>query len=430
METGILFQGVSKRYHRANPQRAQTLQELALGGFRGLRAREWFWALKEVSLEVKPGKMMGVIGRNGAGKSTLLHLAGGVGQPERGKIDTRGRIGALIDLGAGFHPELTGRENVLVNGVVAGLTRQEVRKRLDAIVEFAELRDFIDSPLRTYSTGMQMRLAFSVAIHVDPAILLIDEVLAVGDLAFQQKCLDRIAWFKSQGCAILLVSHEMGVIRKMCDEAIWLEQGTVAERGASPRVVESYVRMMQAETRRRTPSGGAARGQARYLANGMELRLNENRFGSQEMEIGGVRLLSQLGEPVVVLGSGEGLRIEIDYNAPQPVESPNFGITITNEDGLTLFDASVSGANLSKPILQGKGVVCLQLDRLDFASGRYFVDVGVYQHDWEYAYDYHWNAYPLQVIAETSAKGLILPPHRWELQEEHPPPVNSPPGKD
>jgi lipopolysaccharide transport system ATP-binding protein len=211
-----------------------------------LRPAETFWALRDVSFTVAPAQMVGLIGHNGAGKSSLLRLIGGVGRPDAGRIEVSGRLGALLDLGAGFHAELTGRENAMINGVISGLTRAEVRRQFDSIVDFAELAAFIDSPLRTYSSGMIMRLAFAVAVHIEPDVLLIDEDLSVGDIAFQEKCLRRVAEFKARGCTILLVSHNADLVSQLCDEALWLRAGRVAAHGPAAPVVEQYVRAMTA----------------------------------------------------------------------------------------------------------------------------------------------------------------------------------------
>jgi lipopolysaccharide transport system ATP-binding protein len=205
-----------------------------------MRHVERFWALNDVSFTVGKGRSIGVIGSNGSGKSTLLRLIGGVGRPDSGQIEVRGHLGALLDLGAGFHPELTGRENAILAGVLNGLTRRQVLARFDEIVAFAEIEEAIDNPMRTYSSGMQMRLGFSVAVHTDPEILLIDEVLSVGDIAFQRKCLDRIGRFKSAGCSIVFVSHDGDTVRELCDEAIWLDHGRLVERGTAADVVGSY----------------------------------------------------------------------------------------------------------------------------------------------------------------------------------------------
>ncbi|MEP6773975.1 MAG: ABC transporter ATP-binding protein, partial [Chloroflexota bacterium] len=233
----ITVRGLGKEFRRYHSNRPITLQEAVVrAGVRRLASVEKFWAVRGVSFEAHQGQMIGMIGRNGAGKSTLLRLIGGVGSPDEGSVNVTGRIGALLDLGVGFHPDLTGRENVFVGGVIAGLTRREVAQRLEAIVDFAELEEAIDSPLRTYSSGMTLRLAFSVAVHTDPDIRLIDEVLAVGDVSFQQKCLQKIDNFKSQGGTVLLVSHDIDLVRRLCDEALWLDAGKVVAQG-SPEVV-------------------------------------------------------------------------------------------------------------------------------------------------------------------------------------------------
>jgi lipopolysaccharide transport system ATP-binding protein len=213
---------------------------------------EYLWALRDVSFTVPSGCMLGVIGPNGAGKSTLLRLIGGVGKPDEGSVVVRGRVGALLDLGAGFHPDLTGRENIFVSGVISGLTRHEVAERFDSIVDFSELEEFIDSPIHTYSSGMNMRLAFAIAVHTEADIFLIDEVLAVGDISFQQKCLKRIKQFKSQGCAVILVSHDEARIEEFCDEALWLKSGHVMTQGVPSLIVSQYVADMTKDAMRHT----------------------------------------------------------------------------------------------------------------------------------------------------------------------------------
>ncbi len=241
MKDTVIVRGLGKQYRHYHKDRPRTLQEFFQRGLRGLKPVEYFWALRDVSVTVAPGRMVGVIGGNGAGKSTLLRLIGGVGRPDEGGVMAHGRVGALLDLGAGFHPDLTGRENVFINGVINGLTRREVAKQFNSIVAFSELEEFIDSPLHTYSTGMQMRLAFAVATHTHPEVLLIDEVLAVGDLTFQRKCLQRIAQFKIEGCTIILVSHDTELVAKLCDEALWLVAGRLVAHGAANVVVDQYL---------------------------------------------------------------------------------------------------------------------------------------------------------------------------------------------
>jgi lipopolysaccharide transport system ATP-binding protein len=241
MADPVIVRKVGKRFRRYHADAPGTIHEALLKGFRKLMPAEQFWGLRDVDFRANRGRMIGVIGRNGAGKSTLLRLIAGVGRPDEGTIEINGRVQALLNLGAGFHPELTGRENLLVNGVIGGLTRREVAQRFDAIVSFSGLEEFIDSPLRTYSNGMQMRLAFSIAIHSAPDILLIDEVLAVGDLAFQRTCMERIAELKAGGCTIILVTHDPGVVQELCDEALWMRAGRVAAFGAAEPVVAQYL---------------------------------------------------------------------------------------------------------------------------------------------------------------------------------------------
>ena len=416
MTSPVVVEGLGKRFRRYSADRTWTLQETVLRGFGRRQPDDYFWALKEVNFEVPAGKMFGLIGRNGAGKSTLLRLIGGVGDPSEGRILTHGRIGALIDLGAGFHPDLTGRENIFINGVISGLLRQEVARRFDDIVEFAELEEFIDSPFRTYSTGMRMRLAFSVAVNTDPDILLIDEVLAVGDLAFQRKCMERINVFKEKGCTILLVSHDANLVAKLCDEALWVNEGRVAAHGPAEMVVKQYSNNMQNETQRRTPNNQTIG----RLDNGAALQVNKNRFGSLEMEIHSVRLLNDEQKPTEHLDSGDSLTVELEYMTPQAIDFPIIGITITREDGTICCDTSTTVLELGSPELFGRGKIRLRFARLDLASGTYFVDVGAYQKDWAYAYDYHWHVYPLNIGKGNPEKGILKPPQHWEFE----------PGKD
>jgi len=410
MDAPIRVEGLGKRFRRYSKDRPWTLQEAALRGFRGLQAEDYFWALKDVSFDVPAGKMTGLVGRNGAGKSTLLSLVGGVGQPTEGRIHTHGQIGALIDLGAGFHPDLTGRENIFINGVISGLTRAEVARRFDSIVAFSELAGFIDSPYRTFSTGMRMRLAFSVAVHTDPDILLIDEVLAVGDMAFQRKCLERVDEFKGQGCAILLVSHDPNLVGELCDQALWLNEGHVVANGPAQAVAQQYAMKMQNETQRRTPASRAPVA----LANGGELRVNQNRFGSLEMEIDQVRLLNAERQPVERMQSGEALSVEMQYTLPAGLPAPIFGVSISREEGEVCFEASTAASGAQSPGSPGKGQVTLHIQRLDLVGGDYFVEIGAYKPDWSYAYDYHWHAYPLSVEPHLNEKGVLKPPQRWE----------------
>lgn len=401
----ILVENLGKRFYRYHDQKPSTFMEAALSGFRNLQARDNFWALRGVSFDVAAGEMLGVIGHNGAGKSTLLQLLGQVANPTEGRVKLRGRVGALLDLGAGFHGDLTGRENVFVTAIAAGLYRREVVQRFDQIVEFAELAEFIDNPVRTYSTGMAMRLAFSVAVHTDPNILLVDEFLSVGDLAFQTKCLNRIAEMKQQGCAIVLVSHDVGQVERLCDHALWLIRGNVVAYGEPAVVAGQYTTEMRSQTQQRTPNHPP-----HLTESGLELRVNENRFGSLEAEIVDVQL-----KPSNTLRSGDALHIDIHYLAHKFIDNPIFGIDITTQEGEIILSTNTAKRELSISRIEGVGSVQLQVDRLDLTSGRYFINVGIYKFEWEYAYDFHWRAYSIDVIAKTAEKGLLSPPLKWRM---------------
>ena len=240
----IDVQDVRKTYRRYGRRRQFATLKSALlsgGALRDLRPDETFDALKGVSFGIAAGSTFGIVGRNGSGKSSMLKLVAGIGRPTSGTVMVRGRVSALIELGAGFHPEISGRDNVYINGMMLGLTRREMAARFDEIVAFAELEDFIDAPVKTYSSGMYMRLGFAVAIHVDPDVLLVDEVLAVGDEAFTHKCLDKFAEFRRRGRTVLLVTHSLDLVTRFCDQALWLDGGLVKMQGDPRRVIDAYL---------------------------------------------------------------------------------------------------------------------------------------------------------------------------------------------
>ena len=250
----------SKIYRRFSHKRQfATLKSALLKGslIRDLRPDETFAAVQDVSFTVPAGRTLGVIGRNGSGKSTLLKLVAGITKPTQGTVRVNGRISALIELGAGFHPEISGRENVFINGIMLGLSKREISRRFDEIVDFAELRDFIDAPVKTYSSGMYLRLGFAVAIHVDPDVLLVDEVLAVGDEGFTHKCLDKFAEFKRRGKTILLVTHSLGLVERFCDEALWLDGGRMKGMGDPKRVVGAYITDVEVSEEQQLAAGDA-----------------------------------------------------------------------------------------------------------------------------------------------------------------------------
>lgn len=403
----ITAEGVGKRYKHRTSYANRSWRQLLTGGWRRPR-REPFWALRDVSFTVGAGEMLGVIGPNGAGKSTLLSLLSGISDPTLGRATVNGRIGALLELGGGFVDDLTGRENAVLAGVAAGLTRAEVRARMDEIVEFAEIRDFLDEPVRTYSTGMRMRLAFAGAVHTDPEVLLVDEFLAVGDLSFQAKCRARIAELKSGGCAIVVVTHGIADVRETCDRVLWLRNGCVAALDTPEVVTDLYQAEMHQRTLERTPAK-----ERRRLADGRKLGREQNRLGSLEVEIARVTLLS--GE---TMHSGDPFAVELRYHSRQPALAPIFVVSITREDGSVCLDTNTESARIATTGLPLDGVVRFSISRLELGAGRYFVNVGIFDAQWSHAYDYHWQVYPLVVDGAPEHKGVLAPKCRWDASTD------------
>jgi lipopolysaccharide transport system ATP-binding protein len=418
MDHAIVVDGISKRFRRYHKDRPSTLQEAVLRGLRRLAPAEELYALRDLSFTVAPGEMIGVIGRNGAGKSTLLRLLGGVGRPDSGRIQVNGRIGALLDLGAGFHPDLTGRENVYISGVISGLTRRQVTERFDSIVAFSELEDFIDSPLRTYSSGMQMRLAFAVAIHIEADVLLIDEVLAVGDAGFQRKCLERIRQFTEEGRTGILVSHDLTTVAELCDQVLWLQKGQCMVQGPAGMIIEQYLTQVRNVTLQLTPASHPIL----YTSNGTKLEANVNRFGSFEVEIRDVCFRNARGIPVKQINSGDALQVEITYTTPRLTASPIFDISIVNQDKVTCFKTDTATAGVTLPPVDGTGSLLLHIERLDLAAGDYHVNIGAYEHEWAYAYDYQRHPSTLTIVAPVAGtnSGILSVPSYWQVKEQWP----------
>jgi ABC-type polysaccharide/polyol phosphate transport system ATPase subunit len=259
VDPAIELVNVTKIYRRYGGRQFTTLKSALLQRsiLKDLRPSEVLAALTDVSFAVPKGSTFGVIGRNGSGKSTALKVVAGITKPTSGAVRVQGRISALIELGAGFHPEISGRENIFINGIMLGLSKREIQRRFDEIVEFAELREFIDAPVKTYSSGMYMRLGFAVAIHVDPDVLLVDEVLAVGDEGFTHKCLDKFGEFKRRGKTVLLVTHSLGLVERFCDEAVWLDAGRTRAEGDPKRVVGAYITDVERQEEQQLAAGDA-----------------------------------------------------------------------------------------------------------------------------------------------------------------------------
>jgi ABC-type polysaccharide/polyol phosphate transport system ATPase subunit len=426
--------GVTKVYRRfANRRQFATLKSALLRGtlLRDLRPEDTFAAVRNVSFTVRAGTTYGIIGRNGSGKSTVLKLVAGITKPTEGTVRVNGRISALIELGAGFHPEISGRENVFINGIMLGLSKREITRRFDEIVEFAELQDFIDAPVKTYSSGMYMRLGFAVAINVDPDVLLIDEVLAVGDEAFTHKCLDKFAEFRRRGKTILLVTHSLGLVEKFCDEVLWLDAGQIRGEGDPRRVVSAYVTDV-AKTEEQNLAAHDARAHERALETGTPspaaggengapppenmFAAREGRWGSREIEITDVRLLGDDGAPRHVYQSGDGAAIRLTVRAHKDLKDVVFGVGLFNADGVCCYGTNTDIEEIDIEGPSGDHEVTFRVHRLDLVEGTYKLDVAAHRVD-GYSYDYHRLLYSFRVKSHTKDVGIYRPPHEWDLSD-------------
>ncbi|MEO7555236.1 MAG: ABC transporter ATP-binding protein, partial [Acidimicrobiales bacterium] len=312
-EPAVVIDSVTKRY-RVYDERNQSLKAWML---RGRRQRyEELVALDAVSFEIEAGTTFALVGENGCGKSTLLKCIAGILRPDEGRITSRGTISALIELGAGFHPELSGRDNVFLNGSLLGLPTREIERRFGDIVEFSGLEPFIDAPVKSYSSGMYMRLGFSIAINVDPDILLIDEILAVGDEAFQRKCMAKFADLRARGCTVVIVSHALDTIRMLADRAVLIEHGKLIEIGSPGQVIDRYLGHDGVTVARPSPS--------------------QARWGSGEILITGIEVLAIDGSRPSAVRNGEPIRVRLRYRSHEPIAGATFGITITTPEGIAV----------------------------------------------------------------------------------------------
>jgi ABC-type polysaccharide/polyol phosphate transport system ATPase subunit len=427
---------VYRRYSRRH--QFVTLKSALLSGSltRDLRPDETFAAVRDVTVTVPRGRTLGVIGRNGSGKSTLLKLVAGITKPTTGTVHVNGRVSALIELGAGFHPEISGRENVFINGIMLGLTKREIARRFDEIVDFAEMKDFIDAPVKTYSSGMYMRLGFAVAIHVDPDVLLVDEVLAVGDEGFTHKCLDKFAEFKRRGKTILLVTHALGLVERFCDEALWMDHGSMQAIGDPKRVVGAYITAVEISEEQQLAAGDAKAQQSAAVVSPDEaaaavlpdhpvetaegpadmFRATEGRWGSREIEIVDVQFAGPDSEPGHVFHSGEPLTIRIALRSPVENEDFVIGIGIFNAEGVCCYGTNTNIEDLKAVRILGDAEAFFTIDSLDLVEGTYKLDVAVHKLD-GYPYDYHRLLYTFRVKSRTKDVGIYRPRHAWRFSE-------------
>jgi lipopolysaccharide transport system ATP-binding protein len=411
----LTLNNVSKRFFLEQEQQ-DSFQEMFVHLFRRKSRRKGkeFWALRNVSFDVNAGESLGILGPNGSGKSTLLKLITGILEPTEGEIVVNGRLSALLELGSGFHPDLTGRENILLNGSLYGLSRREMQRQMQSIIDFAELGEFIDMPVKHYSSGMYVRLGFAVAIHTSPDLLLVDEVLAVGDATFQHKCMDAIQEFRRQGGTLLLVSHDLGAIESICDRAIWYEHGKVQRIGHPTEVVMGYLNHVAA----REEAARTAAGHARSAA-----QLDQSqRWGTGRVQIVNVRLCDQVGASRSIFLTNSPMHIHLHYYAEERVADPIFGIAIHHQNGTWVSGPNTDFGDLPIPYVEGEGEIVFRIPQLPLLAGGYTVSVAAVNRADTEMYDYHDRAYPFRVHTGNTRErfGLVTFNGTWGLQEHQP----------
>jgi len=365
---------------------------------RGRATYEDFWALKDVSFEVPAGTTFALVGHNGSGKSTMLKTLARILRADQGSVEVKGKVSALLELGAGFHPELSGRENVYLNGAILGLSKRELDKRFDDIVGFAGLERFIDSPVKNYSSGMYVRLGFSVAINVDPDVLLIDEVLAVGDEEFQRKCLERVADLRDAGKTIVVVTHALSTVRNLCDQAIWLEAGEARALGAAADVADAYLGEVHVD-RQVDGEGGA-------------------RWGSGDVRITDVALLDAGGRQASKVCTGDPMTIRLSYETDGALEGPVFGVAIHTLEGIHITGPNTREGGVDIDRIEGRGHVDLHVDRLMLLPGAYDVSATCTDRTISHVFDMRLKALRFDVKPGTPHEtygGFVSMDPRWTV---------------
>jgi ABC-2 type transport system ATP-binding protein len=390
--TAITVDGLSKRY-RVYRRRHQSLKEVLVR--RSLGEWEDLWALRNVDFEVPAGQTVGIVGANGSGKSTLLKVLTGILPPDGGDVTVRGRVSSLLELGAGFQQEYTGRENVYLYGALLGLRRREIDIHYDDIVEFSELGEFINNPIKNYSSGMYARLGFSVAVHLDPEVLLLDEVLAVGDYAFQRKCFDHMELLRKRGCTILLVSHDLESVGRVCERVIWLDRGGVAFDGPPRETIERY---QEAVAR-----GAISRPDRPDLV------------ATGDIDVRSVQWLDGHGRPTQSVRFGEPLTLVVDYTAQRDIARTEMQVTVFNEHGVRAFDTPIAAGEEKLRFGKGPGVLQLRIPHIALHAGRYTITFAIYDADLRRMHVFHERMHPFTVLDDRRTGSIIWVPYDWDL---------------
>lgn len=410
-DNAIEFVNVSKKFKKGekfdslrdlipnlikNTLKAKRIDELA---------EKEFWAVKDVSFELKKGEVLGIIGHNGAGKSTILKLLSRILKPTKGQININGRLSALIEVGAGFHEDLTGRENIYLNGTIMGMKKKEIDKKFDSIVEFSELEDFIDTPVKRYSSGMYVKLGFSVVAHLEPEILLIDEVLSVGDIAFQSKCINKISSLKSNGIPIVFISHNLLAVEKICNKAILISNGELMYNGVPRDVVQKYQIIAQKKMISNNNKAVGRYGEP-YV-----------RLGNREVEIKKVRLLNLLNEEKDIFSNQEELIVEINFETSN-INKFHFAVTFFRYDGVYCYSATTKFDNFNLQNQYKKGILQIKFPKLLLLNSKYQLSVSVWDANFVVPYDLHERMYDFEITSNLPEEGIVHIPHTWNLLKD------------
>jgi ABC-type polysaccharide/polyol phosphate transport system ATPase subunit len=430
MPAAIEVKDISKKFNIYR-DRANTLKERAI--FWNRQRIEEFWALRHVDITIPRGATVGLIGGNGNGKSTLLKIISKIFYPTTGQVIVNGRVATLLELGTGFHPDFSGRENIYLNASISGLSRREIDKRMTEIIEFAELEEFIDSPVRNYSSGMYMRLGFSISVHVDPDILLVDEVLAVGDVAFQKKCLEKINEFRRSGKTIVFVTHDMVLVQRICDSVVWLRDGMVVAEGSPMDVINKYLdsvasseeqRMLREHQKKEdrakfeiSDSTPAAVGHEQDLEAGTVLPKPE-RWGSQSIKLTEVKMLNQAGEENYSFECGQPVTIVARYEIRAKVDDLVFGVGFFRDDGVQCYgtNTDIDRFKFKVDISSPAGVVECRVSNLYLLEGKYFLDIAAHTKD-GLPYDYWKKCLDFRVFSRIPDAGITRLEHSWTITQ-------------
>lgn len=413
MAFSVIVDQVSKRFQLGRAQQSGMLREVVVDGIKSLFQKntpqgELLWALKDVSFKIEKGEVVGLIGRNGAGKSTLLKILSRISYPTSGNVTVEGRVASMLEVGTGFHEELTGRENVFLNGSILGMTRKEVEGKFDAIVAFSGVERFIDTPIKRYSTGMRLRLGFAVAAHLDPDVLLVDEVLAVGDAGFQKKCLTSMEELRGGGRTVVFVSHNMAAVENLCTRCIWIDGGKVREDGDPRKVIQSYLSTFATSDQTTT-----------------DLNAITSRHGNGDIRYTGIELLTRDHLAQKVIRSGDSLVIRLHYRAAKQISHPSFGLRLYTEMGTLITETSTWHHGIDIPeVTTGAWYVDLEIEYLNLVPGSYYVSLwltGIGQ----IVFDGVEHCVKLEVEGSSniyrssrpidSRYGIVYFPQRWQL---------------